>query len=246
MAGAKGRLLNEIRGLIENTAPHYAFTKNGKQFIGCVRKGWCTELKSEAQKINALRFAYATAASNVLSNVFAAGESVLVLWGVGFTFQIVNLNGQDYFFDDSLFTNVNVISNKYFGLPLFVEGAEFNEGEFCKYKLNPALTAAASAIREKTSLKTGLFSWLYSSGIDGAAFYKDLAGLSGTLADPEELPDIYEGLGVLPLDLWRWCKVPVFDELSAENYDELKRLKKKGYCYYETLPAYAAEREWRN
>lgn len=67
MAGAKGRVLSSVTGSIENGAPHYAFVRNGKQFIGCVRKGWNTELKTDDQKINAVIFRNNTLLANAVT-----------------------------------------------------------------------------------------------------------------------------------------------------------------------------------
>lgn len=67
MAGAKGRVLTSVTGSIENGSAHYGFVRNGKQFIGCVRKGWNTELKTDTQKINAVIFRNNTLLTNVVT-----------------------------------------------------------------------------------------------------------------------------------------------------------------------------------
>lgn len=67
MAGAKGRVLTSVTGSIENASPHYGFVRNGKQFIGCVRKGWNKELKTDEQRINAVIFRNNTLLTNAVS-----------------------------------------------------------------------------------------------------------------------------------------------------------------------------------
>lgn len=67
MASAKGRVLTDVRGTIENGAEHYGFQRNGKQFIGCVHKGWNRELIKDEQKINAVIFRN----SNIVATEFA-------------------------------------------------------------------------------------------------------------------------------------------------------------------------------
>ncbi len=67
MAGAKGRVLTSVTGSIENGSAHYGFVRNGKQFIGCVRKGWNTELKTDEQRINAVIFRNNTLLANAVT-----------------------------------------------------------------------------------------------------------------------------------------------------------------------------------
>lgn len=69
MAGAKGRILTSVTGSIENGSAHYGFVRNGKQFIGSVRKGWNTELKTDEQRINAVIFRNNTLLTNAVAAI---------------------------------------------------------------------------------------------------------------------------------------------------------------------------------
>lgn len=74
MASAQGRILTSVSGSIENGKAHYGFTRNGKQFIGCIRKGW-NGYMTETQKIQSVKFANLTRCANALWAFFKDGDS---------------------------------------------------------------------------------------------------------------------------------------------------------------------------
>ena len=74
MASAKGRLLSTVRGSIENGSAHYAFVRNGKQFIACIRNGWDGKM-TDTQKIQTVKFANMTRVTTVVASVHANGTS---------------------------------------------------------------------------------------------------------------------------------------------------------------------------
>lgn len=74
MASAQGRILTSVSGSIENGKAHYGFTRNGKQFIGCIRKGW-SGFMTETQKIQTVKFANLTRAANAIWAWFKDGST---------------------------------------------------------------------------------------------------------------------------------------------------------------------------
>ena len=234
--------------MIENAAAHYMFERNGKSFVGFVRKGWNRELKTDTQRENAVRFAYATTVAGLLSIAYKAARSSALTIVIGATFQTIKHGKYTYFFDESLFTNINVVMQKYFAAePFFIPAEMFAEDTFQHYTINPGLPDIAGAVNDKTALKYGLCSWLHAKSKSGVInlpiLYKDLSELSGALVDPAELPEIYEALGFLSLDLWRWCSIPVLD-ISAASFADLQASKHSA-PYYTTKTAYTQERTWR-
>jgi len=240
MAGAKGRLLNEVRGKIENGAEHYAFVKNGKQFIGCVRKGWNTKL-NDIQKINALKFAYSSTVGNMLAIATKAGETSEMKKVIGAAFRIIRHGRQAYFFDDNLFINTNAVMSR-FGLDDFftiratLHGEGGEDDILNLWEINPAIK-----MDKKTGANATLTSYIYKNTPPEQLpqIYAALAEVRGSeLEDTAELAEIWDGLQLLQLNFCRWCRIPVVDEISPAAQEELK----KYLLYYgHTLPIYTDE-----
>jgi len=241
MAKAKGRFLNNVSGKIENSAPHYMFTRNGKTFIGFVRKGWNTRL-NEAQKINALKFAYSSTIANVLTIATKAGVSSNISYVIGAAFRTIRHGGVTYFYDDSLFLGINAALKK-FGLDDFftiravLHGEGGDDDILNLWEVNPALS-----MEQKTGANATLTSYIYKN-IEPEQLpqiYAELATVRGSSeTDPEELAAIWDGLKYLQLNPCRWCRIPVVGEISAAAQEEMKKYL---LFYGHTLPIYADER----
>jgi hypothetical protein len=74
MASAKGRLLTDVSGSIENGKAHYGFVRNGKQFIACLRKGYNGHM-TDAQKIQCVAFSNHTRTANAIWAWFKDSEN---------------------------------------------------------------------------------------------------------------------------------------------------------------------------
>lgn len=84
MAAAKGRILTDVSGSIENGKAHYGFTRNGKQFIACLRKGWNGHM-TDTQKIRCVAFSNHTRTANAIWEWYKKGdeaEGATVIAGV--------------------------------------------------------------------------------------------------------------------------------------------------------------------
>jgi len=246
MAHAKARVLTYIRGSIDNTAPHYAFVRNGKQFIGCVRKGWNTELTTDTQKITALNFAYASAASNMLGAAINAGKSQQYTWSVSYLFRHCRVGKSEYFFDETLFDSVNEVMAHYFKLPFFTVSGTFQD-DWNNYTINPEIV---KALPQKTALRYSVASFLmaHADQINLPKLYDDLSKVSGAQFDESDiypLQDVYDVYRLLRLDFWRWASLPVLT-IEPQNYDQLITLKTQNYDHRATFPQCQAERLWRS
>ncbi len=243
MAQAKGRVLNVVRGRLDNTKPHYAFVRNGKQFIGCVRNGWNTELTTDTQKITALNFAYASAVGCMVAAAEKAGKAQNYIPSIGYAFRTVKVGKINYFFDDTLFTNLNNILADYFtASPFFVVSGIFAE-DFNIYTVNPAIVAQ---LPQKTALRYSLTSLLmqYADRLDLPTIYDRVSRCTAATYTEEPLQFVWEDLRLLQMDLWRWAKVEVMT-VTPQNYDKLLQDKAKGIDHRDTFAAYIEEKTWR-
>lgn len=77
MASAQGRILGDVRGKIENGLPHYAFVRNGKQYIACKRKAFDASLMSDSQKVQNVVFRNMSLVSAAIAHVVKGDEKVL-------------------------------------------------------------------------------------------------------------------------------------------------------------------------
>lgn len=227
MATAKSRVLTLVRGKIDNSRPHYAFVRNGKQFIGCVRNGWNSELTTDTQKITALNFAYATAISNMINAVSKAGKSTQTKTTISYLFRLVKVGKKTYFFDDTLFTQVNAAIAHYFdpakaGSQFFVTTTDpDNLDAIPRYEV---AAPYAQAFGDKSALRYALASFLmnHADRVNLPQMYNELSSITGAQFDETEiypLSDVYEVHGLLMLNLYQWAKVPVYD-ITPENYDK--------------------------
>lgn len=243
MAQAKGHVLNVVRGRLDNTKPHYAFVRNGKQFIGCVRNGWNTELITDTQKITALNFAYASAVGCMVAAAEKAGRSQNFTPSIGYAFRTVKVGKINYFFDDTLFTNLNNILADYFTQsPFFVVSGIFAE-DFNIYTVNPAI---AAQLPKKTALRYSLTSLLmqYADRLDLPQIYDRLSKVKAANYTEEPLQYVWEDLRLLQMDLWRWATVEVMT-VTPQNYDKLLQDKANGIDHRDTFAAYIEEKTWR-
>lgn len=245
MAHAQGRLLTEVHGSIENGRPHYAFVRNGKQFIGCVRKGWNTELKTDTQKITALNFAYASAVANMIGAAVNAGKSEKYLWSISYLFRSCRVGRSQYFFDETLFDAVNEVMSKYFKLPFFTVSGTFND-DWQHYTINPDIVAA---MPEKTALRYSVASFLmaHADRINLPKLYDDLSQVSGATYDESDiypLQDVYEAYSLLKLSFWRWASLPVLT-IVPQNYDTLLQMRRDKYDHRTEFAEQQAEALWR-
>jgi len=246
MAHAKARVLTYIRGSIDNTAPHYAFVRNGKQFIGCVRNGWNTELKTDTQKITALNFAYASAVSNMIGAAVNAGKSEKYLWSISYLFRSCRVGKNEYFFDETLFDAVNEVMAKYIKLPFFTVSGTFND-DWQHYTINPEIV---KAMPEKTALRYSVASFLMSLAdrINLPSLYDDLSKVSGAQfneSDIYPLQDVFEAYSLLKLSLWRWASLPILT-IEPQNYDTLLQLRRENYDHRTEFAEQQAEALWRS
>ncbi len=251
MAAASSRVLTFVSGSIDNTKPHYAFVRNGKQYIACVRNGWNTELKTDTQKITALRFAYATAISNMLSAVSKAGQSQSIKLTISYLFRTVKVGKKTFFFDDTLFDSVNEIMAQYFDPN--IAGHPFYFSPFDKFFTAPNgvpiynhFIAAPyfHAFGDKSALRYSLASFLMNNAdkINLTKMYDDLSKVKGAEYDETDiypLADVYEIHGFLMLNLYQWAKVPVLD-ITPENYDNYIE-HKSTTDHRKDFPEYIAE-----
>ena len=248
MAIAQSRFLSEAHGKFENALPHYAFMRNGKQFVGFVRKCWCRELHTDQQKITALRFAYATAISNMLSAAEKAARNRNLNYAIGYTYHYITVGKNLYFYDETLFTAINAVFAVYFSTPkIFVPGDTFTDqlgDEVQLYTLAP-LVRQAIENTGKSAFRYAFTSILMDNAarIDLPNLYRDLAQCEGAQFDVYPKKDVYEVFKYRQLDLWRWAKIPVM-EIEAENYDRLLQRKAEGYDHRQTFPAYIDEMSW--
>ena len=249
MAAASSRVLTCVSGRIDNNKPHYAFVRNGKQYIACVRNGWNTELKTDTQKITALRFAYATAISNMLSAVQKAGKSQKTKLTISYLFRTVKVGKKTFFFDDTLFDNVNAVMSHYFdpsiaGSQFFVQFSEFFAHSDQPIPLYQVADQYANAIDNKTAFRYSLASFLMNNAdkINLTKMYDDLSKVKGAEYDESDiypLADVYEIHGFLMLNLYQWAKVPVL-EITPENYANYIE-HKSSTDHRKDFPEYIAE-----
>lgn len=188
MAAASSRVLTFVSGSVDNTKPHYAFVRNGKQYIACVRKGWCRELHTDQQKITALRFAYATAISNMLSAAEKAARNRNLNYAIGYTYHYITVGNNLYFYDETLFTAINAVFAVYFSTPkIFVPGDTFTDklgDEVQLYTLAPLVRQAVENTG-KTAFRYAFTSILMDNAarIDLPNLYRDLAQCEGAQFD---------------------------------------------------------------
>lgn len=248
MAHASSKFLNIVSGRIENALPHYAFMRNGKQFVGFVRKGWNTELTTDVQKITALRFAYATAISNMLSAAAKAGTAKNRQYAIGYTYQYVKVGRGLYFYDETLFSAVNDVFASYFSAPkLFVPGTTYKDQLDDDIQLFVVAPAVQKSLDNtgKSAFRYALTSILMENAerVDLPNLYRDLAQVEGAQFDVYPKQDVFEVFGFKQLDLWRWARIPVMD-IEPQNYDRLLEHKRDGYDHRSTFAAYIEEQSW--
>ena len=253
MATAKGRVLTVVRGKIDNTTPHYAFVRNGRQYIGCCRNGWNTELTTDTQKITALNFAYATAIATMLHAVYKAGTSQQLTRSISYNFQHVKVGRRQYFFDETLFEQVNDILKRYLHTVtdfFTISGTWTDDAEYDHDIYTPKESARKTLdATGKTAFRYQFASILMNNAdtLNLPAIYDELSQCTGADFNEDDvypLADVYEVYNLLRLDLWRWAKIPVM-QIIPENYDELLRLNKQGFDHRADFPAYIAEQAWR-
>lgn len=249
MAAASSRVLTFVSGSIDNSRPHYAFVRNGRQFIGCVRKGWNTELKTDTQKITALHFAYAAAISTMLGAVQKAGKSQNTKLTISYLFRTVKVGKKTFFFDDTLFDNVNAVMSHYFdttkaGSQFFVQSSEFFAYSDQPIPLYQVADQYATAIDIKTAFRYSFASFLMTNAdkINLPKMYDELSKVKGAAYDESDiypLADVYEIHGFLMLNLYQWAKVPVL-EITPDNYDQYIQ-HKDNTDHRNDFPEYVAE-----
>lgn len=252
MATAQSRFLSEVHGRFDNALPHYAFTRNGHQFVGFVRKGWCRELHTDTQKITALRFAYATAISNMLNAVYRAGLSESYVLSISYLFRTVKVGKQTYFFDDTIFAAVNEIMSHYFdtdrmGAQFFVQSKGFpgpSDEPIPHWSINETLLRSLGG---KTAVRYALASLLMNNAdqISLPTLYDQLSQVVGADYDEDEiypLADVHEAYNLLILNLYHWAKVPIYD-ITPDNYD-IYLANKSTTDHRRDFPQYVAEQSY--
>ena len=199
MARAKGKFAAIVSGKIENNTPHYMFTKNGKTFVGFVRKGWNRVLQTAEQMQNAVKFAYCSSVANLLAIAAKAGSEENILQVIGAAFRTIRHGGQVYFYDDTLFKGINEIFKKH-GLQrdLFevveVRGSEDDNIKI--WGINKEIK-----LPEKTAVNYSFAAWLHAVTAANpqtlVKIYSELAEVRGSeLEDPAELAEIWDALHI--------------------------------------------------
>ena len=75
MAKAKGRFLSEVNGMIENSAAHYMYQKNGKSFVAFKKKSWNRDTQTDTQKIQCVNFSNTVKVGNAIWVAYKASDN---------------------------------------------------------------------------------------------------------------------------------------------------------------------------